>query len=71
MFTNLPDHNGNIFAASLLISYRSFFIFNLVIYCHDFTLCKMFFPKRKGLSDDRVVLLTKKEHQTNEYQKND
>ena len=59
----LPDDKADIFATSLLISYCSFstsvgslIIILLYIYL------KIFFLNLKGLSDGRVVSLTKKEH---------
>ena len=59
----LPD-KADIFAPSLLISYRSFFISNLIIGSNDllYIYFKRFFLNRKGLSDGKVVSLTKKEY---------
>ena len=59
----LPDDNADIFAASMLTSYCSFLSLILSVVIISFnSLCKRFFLKGKGLSDARVVLITKKEY---------
>ena len=57
-----PDDNADTFAASLLISYCnfSFLILSSVVLIGFYILSKRFFLKRKGLSDAKVVSITKK-----------
>ena len=59
--STFPDDYADDSTASLLTSYCSFFISNLIINCHDWSLSyilfKRFFLKREGLSDARVVLI--------------
>ena len=56
--------NADIFAASLLISCYSFSALTLssVVMISFHMFCKRFFLRRKGLSDARVVSITKEEH---------
>ena len=58
-----PDDNGDIFAASWLISYYSFLllIISSIAMINFYIVSKRFFLKRKKLSDGRVVSITKKE----------
>ena len=53
------DDNADIFAASLLMAY---FRFLSVVMTSFYILSKRLCLKRKGLSDARVVLFTKKEY---------
>ena len=57
------DDNAHIFTASLLISYCRFssLISSSVVMISFYILSKRFFLKREGLSDERVVSITKKE----------
>ena len=59
-----PDDNADIFDASLLISYCNFssLIFLLIVMTSFSILSTRFFLKRKGLSEARVVSITKKEY---------
>ena len=60
----LPDGKADNFAASLLMPYWSFSISNLIINSHDllYIYLKRFFLNLNGLSDGKVVSLTKKEY---------
>ena len=59
-----PDDNADIFAASLIISYCIFssVILSSIFITSFYILSEIFFLKRKGLSDARVVSIIKKEH---------
>ena len=64
MLSILLDDNAHIFALSLLISCCSFLF--LILQSNPmisfYILSVRFFLKRKGLSDARAVLITKKEY---------
>ena len=60
----LPDDNADIVAFFLLVSYCTFssLILSSVSMISFYILSERFFLKRKGLSDARVVSITKKEY---------
>ena len=60
----LPDDNVDIFVTSLLISYcnSSSLILSSAVLINFYILSTRFFLIRKGLSDVRVVSITKKEY---------
>ena len=60
----LPDDNVDIFVTSLLISYcnSSSLILSPAVLINFYILSTRFFLIRKGLSDVRVVSITKKEY---------
>ena len=60
--STLPDNNAGIFGASLLIWYYSFSsqILSSIVMISFYIFFKRFFQKRKGLSGERVVSITKK-----------
>ena len=60
----LPEDNADIFTASLLISYCSFssLILSSLIMISFYILSEILFLKRKGLSDARVVSITKSKY---------
>ena len=65
MFLSIfPDDHADIFTASLLISYCSFssLISSSIVMNSFYILSIRFFLKRKGLSDARVEIITKKEY---------
>ena len=65
----LPDDRADIFASPVLISYCIFkslissSVFMVLLYIDS----KGFFPKRNGLSNDKVLSLTKKEYGSTVY----
>ena len=60
----LPDDNADIVAFFLLVPYCTFssLILSSVSMISFYILSERFFLKRKGLSDARVVSITKKEY---------
>ena len=58
------EDNVDIFSAPLLTSYSSFssVTLSLIVMISFYILCKRLFLKRKGLSDARVVSVTKIEY---------
>ena len=62
--SGLPDDNDDIFAASLLVSYRIFssLILLLIVLISFYILSKRFFLIGEELSDARVVSIIKKEY---------
>ena len=60
----LPEDNADIFAASLLMSYCSFSFLTLywLVMISFYILSEILFLKCKGLSDARVVSITKNKY---------
>ena len=60
----MPVDIGDVFAASLLISYGNFssLILSSIVVINFYILSKRFFPKRRELSDLRVASINNKEY---------